>query len=187
MRAMKKSQVDKILDAAGAVVFKEGVGKLTIDGVAEKVGMSKGGVLYHFGTKDQLVEAMVQRTADQWREGFKEAYEAADEGPGRAARALLVCLSDVKEWTSERRDGSSAVFAALAYNPKLIAPMRTFDQELHQRLDDDELPPGVSQAHPPPRAGDRCAAPQQLHRPPGGSRLPRRDRAPSCSRSMARR
>lgn len=144
---MKKSQVDKILDAAGAVVHKFGIAKLTIDGVAEKVGMSKGGVLYHFATKHALVEAMVERTATQWRTGFTTAYEATAEGPGRAARALLgSCLSGSKEWTTERRDASSALFAALAYNPKLLAPMRKFYHELHQRLADDGLATGTSLA-----------------------------------------
>jgi len=141
----KKKQVDKILDAAGAVVHKHGIASLTIDGVAEKVGMSKGGVLHHYRTKDLLIEAMVQRTANQWREGFHKAYENTKEGPGRSARALLAnCLSDAKAWTDELRDGSSALFAALAYDPKLIAPMRKVYRELHQHLADDDLPPGVA-------------------------------------------
>lgn len=88
---------------------------------------------------------IVLRTADQWREGFNEAYEQTAEGPGRAARALLAnCLSDAKAWTDELRDGSSALFAALAYDPKLIAPMRKVYRELHQHLANDDLPPGVA-------------------------------------------
>ncbi len=142
---MPKNQVDNILDAAGAVVFKHGIANLTIDAVAEKVGLSKGGVLYHFGTKEQLIEAMVQRIADQWRDGFNEGYENAAEGPGRAARGMLEqVLSDSKAWTKEIRNASSALFAALAYDPKLLAPMQEVYREMHQRLADDNLPRGVA-------------------------------------------
>ena len=42
--------------------------------------------------------------------------------------------------------GTSAVFAALAQNPKLIEPMRAAYNDLHRRIADDGLPPGVSEA-----------------------------------------
>lgn len=142
---MAKSQVENILNAAGAVAFKRGIANLTIEAVAEKAGLSKGGVLYHFGTKEQLIEAMVQRIADKWRDSCNQGYENAAEGPGRMARGLLAeVLSDSKAWTKEIRDTSSALFAALAYDPKLLAPMQKVYREMHQRLADDGLPPGVA-------------------------------------------
>lgn len=145
-QAMKKTQVDKILDAANSVVNKHGIAKLTIDGVAAKVGMSKGGVLHHFRTKDKLVETMIKRDAMAWRDSFNDAYEKTSPGPGRMARGLMEnCLSDIDIWTSAVCDNSSSVFAALAHDPKLIAPMREAYQELHERLADDELPPGVAE------------------------------------------
>lgn len=144
---MPKKQVDIILDAAAAVVTKQGIGKLTIDAVAVKAGLSKGGVLHHFRTKDSLIEAMVERIAQQWRGDFNNAYEKTPESPGRMARALLkLCLTDAKVWTNELRDSSSAVFAALAHDPKLIAPMREAYRELHQHLAADDLPPGVGKS-----------------------------------------
>ncbi len=143
---MTSKQTNRILDAAAAVVKKQGIANLTIDGVAAKTCMSKGGVLHHFRTKDKLIQAMVQRTADQWRDGFNDAYEKTPEGPGRMARGLLAyCLSDAKMCTEGLCDSSSTIFAALAYDPKLIAPMRKVYRELHQRLAEDQLPPGVAE------------------------------------------
>ncbi|MCL4694718.1 MAG: TetR/AcrR family transcriptional regulator, partial [Candidatus Hydrogenedentes bacterium] len=49
---------DLLLDSAEAVVVEGGPSRLTLDAVAEKAGVSKGGLLYHFPTKDALVEAM---------------------------------------------------------------------------------------------------------------------------------
>lgn len=138
---------DTLLDASEAVVARQGIANLTLDAVAAEVGMSKGGVLHHFPTKDRLVEAMVVRSAEAWRATFTHAYELMPAGPGRMARALFHhCLSDAKGWTRELQRSSSACFAAYAQNPKLIAPMRDVYSDLHERLANDGLPPGVGEA-----------------------------------------
>jgi AcrR family transcriptional regulator len=138
---------DALLDAAEAVVGRQGIADLTLDAVASEVGMSKGGVLHHFPTKDRLIEAMVVRSAEAWRTQFTRAYELMPPGPGRMARALFHhCLSDAKGWTRELQRSSSACFAALAQNPALIAPMRDVYSDLHERLAHDGLPAGVGEA-----------------------------------------
>lgn len=135
-----------LLDAAEAVVAREGITRLTLDAVAAEVGMSKGGVLHHFPTKDRLVEAMVVRSAESWRATFTRAYDLMPPGPGRMARALFHhCLTDAKGWTRELQRSSAACFAAYAQNPKLIEPMRDVYSDLHQRLANDGLPPGVGE------------------------------------------
>ena len=138
---------DMLLDATEAVVARQGIANLTLDAVAAEARMSKGGLLHHFPSKDRLVEALVIRTAEGWRSCYTEAYERSPAGPGRMARALLDhCLSDAKCWTEELRRSSSAVFAALAQNPALIEPMRAVYADLHRRIAQDGLPPGVAEA-----------------------------------------
>lgn len=137
---------DKLLDAAEAVVVRQGIANLTLDAVAAEAGISKGGLLHHFPTKDRLVEALVTRSAEQWRACYMTAYEGTPEGPGRMARALLGhCLSDAECWTDQLRSSSSACFAALAQNPSLIEPMRAVYGDLHRRVAEDGLPPGVGE------------------------------------------
>ena len=135
-----------LLDAAVAVVERRGIANLTLDAVAAEAGTSKGGLLHYFPSKDRLVEALVQRSAENWRACYMEAYESTPPGPGRMARALLHhCLSDAECWTDELRRNSSAVFAALAQNSSLIQPMRAVYNDLHQRIAQDGLPEGVSE------------------------------------------
>jgi AcrR family transcriptional regulator len=139
--------INTLLDAAETVVERQGIANLTLDAVAAQAGLSKGGLLYHFPSKDRLVEALVARSAASWRQCFEEGYERAAEGPGRMARALLDhCLSDAEGWTAELRRSSSACFAALAQNPSLMQPMRDVYADLHRRVADDGLPPGVGEA-----------------------------------------
>jgi AcrR family transcriptional regulator len=64
----------KLLDAAGAVVRRDGPQALTLDAVAAEAGVSKGGLLYHYGTKQELIEALVAR----WLADFQTDIDAAD-------------------------------------------------------------------------------------------------------------
>lgn len=147
MEATLSHPSDLLLDAAEKVVVQRGIANMTLEAVAAEAGMSKGGLLHHFHTKDRLIEAMVQRHALGWRNCYGEAYANVPEGPGRMARGLLQrCLTDAQCWTEQLRRSTSAVFAALAQNPTLIEPMRTAYADLHQRLLEDGLPPGVADA-----------------------------------------
>jgi AcrR family transcriptional regulator len=138
---------DLFLDAAEAVVARQGIANLALEAVAAEAHMSKGGLLHYFPTKDHLVKALVTRSAEGWRSCYMKAYERTSEGPGRMARALLShCLSDAECWTEELRRSTSAVFAALAQNPALIDPMRAVYADLHRRIADDGLPQGVGEA-----------------------------------------
>ena len=66
-------------------------------------------------------------------------------GPGRMARALLGHLADAQAWTEQCQQSSSAAFAALAQNPRLIEPMRAVYEELRGRLIEDGLEPGAGE------------------------------------------
>lgn len=72
MRTSKRTQ---ILEAAARVVEREGVKSVTFDSVAAEAGLTKGGLLYHFASRDDLVQAIHQHLADQW-----EAQIAAAAG-----------------------------------------------------------------------------------------------------------
>jgi AcrR family transcriptional regulator len=134
---LTESLQDRMLDAAEVVVFRQGIANLTLEAVAAEAKMSKGGLLHYFPTKDRLIEGLVNRCAEHWRAGMLEAFEETPEGPGRMTRALLSHLDDAETWTEQCQQSSSAAFAALAQNPKLIEPMRA----------------GVQRVSPPPGRG----------------------------------
>lgn len=137
---------ERMLNAAEIVVERQGIANLTLDAVAAEAGMSKGGLLHHFPSKDQLVEALVVRCAENWRSYYMDAYARTSEGPGRMTRALVDhCLTDARAWTGQLRRSSASVFAALAQNPALIQPMRAVYHDLHGRIAADGLPPGVGE------------------------------------------
>ncbi len=60
---------DKILDALEGILFDFGPARATLEAVAEAAGVSKGGLLYHFPSKQEMLIALVdrhtQRSIDQ--------------------------------------------------------------------------------------------------------------------------
>ena len=82
---------DRALAAAFAIVVRDGAASLTIGAVAEESGLSKGGVLHHFPTKDALVlalvESLVASHAERHQVRHGDSVRQADHLPLR--RGLL--------------------------------------------------------------------------------------------------
>lgn len=77
-----------LLDAAAAVIRTRGVAA-SLDEIARAAGVSKGGLLYHFATKDDLVRALAQDLFDAFRAEVTAALDPADQAPGRLTRAYV--------------------------------------------------------------------------------------------------
>jgi AcrR family transcriptional regulator len=103
---------DRLLDAAAVVVRRDGAQSLTLDAVAAEAGVSKGGLLYHFRSKPELVQAMVER----WLAEFQHDIDAADPHFVRA----YVLASDPAGMTTDEL----GPLAALVADPALLATVR---------------------------------------------------------------
>lgn len=71
---------DRILDAFEELLAEQSERAATLDAVAARAGVSKGGLLYHFGSKDALVDGVLARLAEH-AERDLAAMRAAPEGP----------------------------------------------------------------------------------------------------------
>lgn len=87
---MSTSTRDRLLDATEQVLLGEGLTGLTLDAVAAVAGTSKGGLLYHFPSKDALVVGLVERLG----EVFDAEIEAARE-EGRSVVDLSLAVPDL--------------------------------------------------------------------------------------------
>ena len=71
---------DKLLDAYADILTSDGERAATLEAVAGRAGVSKGGLLYHFKTKEALAEALCERMLELGRVDV-EKMESAPEGP----------------------------------------------------------------------------------------------------------
>ncbi|TIP33330.1 MAG: TetR/AcrR family transcriptional regulator, partial [Mesorhizobium sp.] len=60
MRAPRANSREKILAAAADVAREAGPGSLSLEAVASRAGVSKGGLLYNFPTKAKLMQGLVE-------------------------------------------------------------------------------------------------------------------------------
>jgi AcrR family transcriptional regulator len=95
---------DKILDAAEAIVRHEGATALTFDAVSRAAGITKGGLQYAFGSKDDLIAAMV----DRWIAAFDAEVArntASDAGPTERAKGYVLASQRMDEATQAKMAG----------------------------------------------------------------------------------
>src|SRR4029450_10379480 len=76
---------DRILEAAERVVGDIGAGRMTLDVVAQAAGVSKGGLLYHFPSKESLLGALAQRYVQSMEQRIEGAKGAASVSATPAA------------------------------------------------------------------------------------------------------
>lgn len=68
--------VDAVVEAAARILVDDGYVKLTTNRVAEKAGVSVGTLYQYFRSKDEIVEALAQRIADDRIAMFGETLRA---------------------------------------------------------------------------------------------------------------
>ena len=127
-----------ILQAANRIVIEQGVERLTLDQVAAEAGISKGGLLYHFPTKQALIKGMINQYLERFTEDFHQAAEKEDDSPGRWNRAYLVTTFADNQRMPRM---SSGMLAALATDPTLLAPLQEQFQAWVGLLNQDGIDP----------------------------------------------
>ena len=134
----------RVLDAAEGIVRAKGVAGLTLDAAARAAGISKGGLLYHYASKEALITGLLARFAALIAEDFQTSVAAQGEGPGRVARAMLMWAFGLgPEAINERCERAAAVFlAAFHHDPVLLDPMRAVIATMRAAVAADGLPPG---------------------------------------------
>ena len=118
----QSSSKDDILDAAQRVAGREGAANLTLDKVAKECGLSKGGLLYNFRSKDALLKGMLERLIEQ-NEAMMTSESSALEGEENVTvRSLLRCIACHQ--TADPQVYLS-IIAASVQSPELLEPIKS--------------------------------------------------------------
>jgi len=128
--SLRPSSKEAMLNAAEAIVLEKGARHMTLDAVAAKAGVSKGGLLYHFPTKEDLLKTMLERLIKQANETRKKKARGLKEGLGREIKASILTYA-ARDPRKEKI--GSALLAAVAHDPRLLQPAR---DDFRRRLDE---------------------------------------------------
>ena len=111
---------ERILDAATRVFSAKGYHGTLVEEIASEADTSKGGVYFHFPTKQAIFLALLDRLADTLRERVEAAVAGEPDPIGRAEAALRVVLDT---FASHRRLTRLFMVEALGAGPEFNARM----------------------------------------------------------------
>lgn len=138
----------RVLDAAEHVLLERGAAAFTLDAVAEAADVSKGGLVYHFPSKEALLRALVARTVATVNEALAPA--AGDDNPGAFARAYLDATvpaePDDPGGSPSQAAALGALTVAVALDPSLLDPLREAYERWQARLEADGIDPAAATA-----------------------------------------
>lgn len=118
----------QLLQAASDIATDHGVQAVTLDAVAERAGVTKGALQYHFANKQGLLDALFEQTLERF-DSQMEARIAADRNDPHGASARAYLHSTIDETSPAASTNVLRVLvAAMMTDPEIrerhSAPMR---------------------------------------------------------------
>jgi AcrR family transcriptional regulator len=127
--------VDRILRATSEIVSNDGIRSLTLDAVAQRAGVSKGGLLYHFPSKHALLRALVLHDLDEFEVEVERRAADLAAGPGRRLRASVEVAFDPSQAYGPEFLG--ALIGVFAEDPSLLEEVAARFRRSLQVIDED--------------------------------------------------
>jgi len=115
----------KIIDASREIVMSRGAGALTFEELSKVSGVTRGGITYHFPTKQALLQALVEKDLEQWQQ------VEDDNRPKNCPECAADLIAFIRAHTSdkaERRRFVSGMLTAATLDPPILDPARDYER-----------------------------------------------------------
>jgi AcrR family transcriptional regulator len=123
----KEIDRDRILNAAESVILDSGGRTFTLDAVAERAGISKGGLVYTFATKDGLVRAALEREVSRFQGAVRQRLGYKPVDPFETVLAHIEEALDEDDATTRK---AAFLVTALVHAPEMLEPVRRYYRAL---------------------------------------------------------
>ncbi|GAX34017.1 TetR/AcrR family transcriptional regulator [Nodularia sp. NIES-3585] len=139
-KSKRSATRELLVRSASQVVIDKGIEALTLDAVAQQAGVSKGGLLYHFPSKDALMQGMVEQLIQDFETALQAEYDKDDAPgiPGQWVRAYIRASLQISKQTLALIARLSSI---AANSPHLFESAHTYQQQWQQRIETDGLNP----------------------------------------------
>jgi AcrR family transcriptional regulator len=118
---------ERLLEAAERAVLAKGFAATSIEELIAEVGITKGGFFYHFGDKNGLARALMQRYLEHDRTVLEDIFRRGDELNEDPLHGFLVGLRLFAEMLGRLPEAHPGCLAAsFCYQDQL------FDREIHE-------------------------------------------------------
>ena len=130
-----------LLDAAADAVRARGI-HASLDDIARFAGVSKGGLIYHFASKEELILELARDQLAAFQASIDAALDPADTAPGRLTRAYLRAAVGPADDDAAVRE-PLALVTQLMTLPAVAELARADAERLEKALAADGLPADV--------------------------------------------
>lgn len=117
----KQSKRTFLIRVANDIVKRYGAEKLTLDELARESSLSKGGVLYHFPTKEALLNALLENWLNDFEASINKILESTPSVKGAWLQAFIKASADEEQMS---QNSALALLAVIAHNHDLLALVR---------------------------------------------------------------
>ncbi|MER9296512.1 TetR/AcrR family transcriptional regulator [Mesorhizobium sp. M0621] len=107
----------RIVDAATRLFYAEGIGRVSVDAVAEEAGLTKRTLYYHFKSKDDLIAAYLDGRDQPNLKRMAGWFDAAEGGADRKVEAIFTNLARAARHPKWKGCGFLRTAAELASMP----------------------------------------------------------------------
>jgi len=114
----------KVLDAARRIVESRGAGHLTFETLAEESGVTRGGITYHFRTKEDLLKALIEADIADWNAASEQLGAAAGIPCPKAARMIGHVRCSLADDDDAHKRFVTGMLSAGMVDPQLLDPVR---------------------------------------------------------------
>lgn len=108
---------ERIIAAASKLFYAEGIGRVSVDSVAEKAGVTKRTLYYHFESKDELVAAYLEARDQPNLTQMAGWFTAAEGTVADKVGAIFTALAEVARHPKWKGCGFLRTTAELASLP----------------------------------------------------------------------
>lgn len=127
---------ESIYQAATEIIAEDGVTEITLEKVAKRAGISKGGLLYHFPNKAALIKGLVEYNEkvfeDQMEAQLKKELNLSDDKKIKGLLKAYIHVTFNEE--SLFHESSKGILAAVLLNPDYLEPLKERTKRLEEKI-----------------------------------------------------
>lgn len=112
----RENKKELLLDAAEKILETQSYDELSLDNISKVSGFSKGGLLYHYPTKEAILQALVNRLIQRFEDEFDKQLKIETTD----FKSIFITVNTNPKILSSAR----GLMAAISYNKDLIDPLK---------------------------------------------------------------
>jgi AcrR family transcriptional regulator len=129
----------QLLNAAAQIAVERGLGSLTLDMVAQRAGVSKGGLIHHFPNRIALIEGLFDQLLFGFEKSIEEFISCDENESGKFTRAYLkATVNSCDDGSNNKLLGAFAL--AMSNDEALSAKWRNWLQKQIKKNGEDKNP-----------------------------------------------